>query len=70
MLNILHILNFSFYVYKFEKYTSFIGTKNATKKFQEVLSGYQEKIPAVNVRNVMYVHTQGFAVSDELLLAS
>jgi hypothetical protein len=32
----------------------------------EVLSAYQEKIPA---RNAIYAHAQDFAASDELLLA-
>jgi hypothetical protein len=36
------------------------------KTRQDVLSAYQEKIPA---RNAIYAHAQDFAASDELLLA-
>jgi hypothetical protein len=35
--------------------------------FLEILSAYQEKIPA---RNAIYAHAQDFAMSDELLLAN
>jgi hypothetical protein len=33
---------------------------------EDILSAYQEKIPA---RNAIYAHAQDFAASDELLLA-
>jgi hypothetical protein len=34
-----------------------------------ILSAYQEKMPARNVRNAIYAHAEDFAASDELLLA-